>query len=166
MPVKWSWKHKIGYYTLVQKHTRQIGVDVFGNPTIETTTRKFRINIYAGNCLGVCIWDFKGPTDNPDDIDPKTGKPRIVAKYQFCGYWNDRTHLENMLGMHPKEGFSDNCYSKKEHPDDYMESIHFNTFFNCHMKDFTKVISAFTKAGIKVSFYYKEPKEDKKNGKK
>ena len=56
--------------------------------------------------------------------------------------------------------------TKRKNPDDYMESIHFNTFFNCHMKDFTKLISAFTKADIKVSFYYKEPKEDKKYGKK
>ena len=166
MPVKWSWKRKIGYYTLVQKHTHQTGVDVFGNPTTETITNKFRINIYAGNCLGVCIWDYKGPTDNSNDIDPKTDKPRIVAKYQFCGYWKDLKHLENMLGMHPKYGYGYNCYSKEENPGDYMESIHLNTYFKDHMKEFYKVIGVFTKAGIKVSFYYKEPKEDKKNGKK
>ena len=166
MPVKWSWKRKIGYYTLVQKHTHQTGVDIFGNPTTETITNKFRINIYAGNCLGVCIWDYKGPTDDSNDIDPKTNKPRIVAKYQFCGYWNDLKHLENMLGMHPKHGYGYNCYSKEENPGDYMESIHLNTYFKDHMKEFYKVIGVFTKAGIKVSFYYKEPKEDKKNVKK
>ncbi len=166
MPVTWSWKHKIGYYTLVQKHTYQTGVDVFGNPTTETITRKFRINIYAGNCLGVCIWDHKGPSENPKDIDPATNKPRIVAKYQFVGFWTNLKHLENMLGLHPKQGYGDNCYSKEHNPDEYMESIHLNTFFNYHMKEFYKVISAFTKSGIKVSFYYKEPKEDKKHGKK
>lgn len=166
MPVTWSWKRKIGYYTQVQKHTHKTGVDIFGNETTETITRKFHINIYAGNCLGVCIWDHKGPTDNPEDIDPKTGKPRIVAKYMFCGFWNDLKHLENMLGLHPKEGYGDNCYSKEHNPDDYIEHIHFNTYFKYHMKEFYKVISAFTKAGIKVSFYYKEPKEDKKHGKK
>lgn len=163
MPVTWSWKRKIGYYTLVQKHTHQTGVDVFGNPTTETITRKFRINIYAGNCLGVCIYNFKGESNNPEKVNPKTGKPRIVAKYQFCGFWNDRKHLENMLGMHPKEGYSENCYSKAENPNDYMESIHLNTFFNYHMKEFYKVVGAFTKAGIKVTFYYKKPKEEKKN---
>ena len=166
MPVTWSWKRQLGYYTLVQKHTHQTGVDIFGNPTAETTTSKFRINIYAGNCLGVCIYDFKGETDNSEDIDPKTGRPRIVAKYQFCGYWNDLEHLENMLGLHAKQGYSDNCYSKDRNPDNYMEHIYFNTYFKGHMKEFYKVIGAFTKSGIKVSFYYKEPKEDKKHGKK
>ena len=159
MPVTWSWKRKIGYYTLVQKHAYQTVVDVFGNPTTETITRKFRINIYAGNCLGVCIWDHKGPSENPKDIDPATNKPRIVAKYQFCGFWSNLKHLENMLGLHPKQDHGDNCYSKEHNPDEYMESIHLNTFFNYHMKEFYKVISAFTKSGIKVTFYYKKPKE-------
>ena len=91
MPVRWSWKQKMGSYTLVQEHTSDDGgIDLLtGKPTTKTTVNKFKINIYEGNCLGVCIWDFKGPTDKPDDIDPKTGKPRIVAKYQFCGFWND-----------------------------------------------------------------------------
>lgn len=35
MPVTWPWKRKIGYYTLVQKHTYQTVVDVFGNQTTE-----------------------------------------------------------------------------------------------------------------------------------
>ena len=64
------------------------------------------------------------------------------------------------------DGYGYNCYSKEENPGDYMESIHLNTYFKDHMKEFYKVIGVFTKAGIKVSFYYKEPKEDKKNGKK
>lgn len=168
MPVTWSWKHKIGSYTEVQSHTYETGeIDLLTNQkVVKTEVRKFKINIYSGNCLGVCIYEFKAPANDPCNVDPKTGKPKIISKYMFCGYWNDIKHLENMLGLRPKDGCDKNCYSKKENPEDYMESIRFNTYYSYHMKEFKKVIEAFTKSGIKVSFYYKEPKEDKKRGRR
>lgn len=165
MPVTWSWKHKMGHYTLIQKHTFKSGeVDLLtGEEKWKTISKKFTINIYCGNCMGVCIYEFMGETDNPNDIDPKTKKPRIVEKYQFCGFWNDMKHLENMLGMHPKQGYKDNCYSKKHDPDEYVTKFYLNTYYG---NEILQIAKRLAKAGIPVQLYYKEPKEDKKNGSK
>lgn len=167
MPVTWSWKHRIGSYVMVQTHKFESDeIDLLTNQKIvKTEVRKFKINIYRGNCLGVCIYEFRAPSDHPKDVDKKTGKPKIITKYTFQGFWNDLKHLENMLGLHPKD-YGDSCYDKKHNPEDYMESIKFNTYYSYHIKEFFKVVQAFTKQGIKVSFYYKEPREEKKNGKR
>lgn len=154
MPVTWSWKHKIGSYRLVQKHSFKDG------EVVKETIRKFTINIYEGNCLGVCIWEFRGESNNPNDIGPKTGKRKIVNKYQFMGFWNDAKHLENMLGMHPKLWYGGNCYSKEHNPDDYLESIQLNTYY----PQAFVIARRFAKQHFRVTLYYKEPKQPKRKG--
>lgn len=157
MPVRWSWKHKIGQYTLVQKHTVDSGeIDLLTNePKTQIITNKFNINIYEGNCLGVCLYEYSELSEDPGDIDPKTGKPKVIEKYQFVGYWNDAKHLENMLGMHPKQGYVNSCYSKKDSPSDYIENIRLNMYY----KDCEIIARRFIKAGFRVTLYYKVPKE-------
>lgn len=152
MPVRWSWKHKIGQYTLVQKREVDSGeIDLLTNePKTRIITNKFTINIYEGNCLGICIYDYSELSENPEDTEPK-----VIEKYQFIGYWNDAKHLENMLGMHPKQGYGNNYYSKKDNPSDYIENIRLNMYF----KDCEIITRRFIKAGFRVTLYYKVPKE-------
>lgn len=152
MPVRWSWKHKIGQYTLVQKREVDSGeIDLLTNePKTRIITNKFTINIYEGNCLGICIYDYSELSENPEDT-----KPKVIEKYQFIGYWNDAKHLENMLGMHPKQGYGNNYYSKKDNPSDYIENIRLNMYF----KDCEIIARRFIKAGFRVTLYYKVPKE-------
>lgn len=152
MPVRWSWKHKIGQYTLVQKREVDSGeIDLLTNePKTRIITNKFTINIYEGNCLGICIYDYSELSENPEDTEPK-----VIEKYQFIGYWNDAKHLENMLGMHPKQGYGNNYYSKKDNPSDYIENIRLNMYF----KDCEIIARRFIKAGFRVTLYYKVPKE-------
>ena len=156
----------MGYCIQVQKHTYKDGVDLLGNDIIKTETRKFKLDIYAGsNCLAVFCYDFYGESDDPNKIDKKTGQRKVVKKYQFCGFWNDRKHMENMLGMHPRE-YGGNCYSKEHDPDDYMEKLVLNTYFELECKEILRCAKEWTKAGIKIELFYKEPKEVKQNGKR
>ena len=150
MSVNWSWKIHLGYYVQVQEHNGKI--------------QKWHINLYGANCLCAHIWDFKGPSDDPTKIDPKTGERQIVDKYQFCGWWNDREHLENCLGLHANKGYSDtNIYAKDNKPFAYIEKLCLNTYYLDHIKDIIKpkILEAFAKGGTKVVFYYKKPKKEK-----
>lgn len=166
MPVNWLWKHHMGHLVQVQTHTVDDGVDIFGNKKTKTVVRKFRIDIYSGsNCLAVFTYEFKEESDNPKDVDPKTGKRKIIPKYTFCGFWNDKKHMENMLGMHPKQGYADNCYSQKDNPDDYVEKFYLNTYYKEECKEILSCAQEWAKSGVKIILYYKEPKKDKKGAK-
>ena len=165
MPVNWLWKNRMGYCIQVQKHTYKAGVDIFGNDILKTETRKFKIDLYAGsNCLAVFCYNFREESDNPEDVNPKTGKRKVIAKYRFCGFWNDRKHMENMLGMHPRD-YGGNCYSQENDPDDYMEKLVLNTYFELECKEILRCAKEWTKAGIKIELYYEAPKEVKQRGK-
>lgn len=90
------------------------------------------VNLYTGNCLGVEIFE------NFED----------KSKYQFCGFWNDIEHLENMLGLNKK--YKDNIYEEVE------ELI---LYVNKNSK--WKIIAdKFTKANIKVILLKDKNKEE------
>ena len=161
MPVNWLWRHHMGHFIKVQKHTVSDGVDVFGNKKTKDTINKFRIDIYAGsNCLAVFTYEFK-----EKEINPETGKEELKSKYSFQGFWNNKRHMENMLGMHPKQGYGDNCYSKKDNPDDYIEKFYLNTYYKQECKEILSCAQEWAKSGVKIILYYKEPKKVKKGAK-
>ena len=151
MAVNWLWKSEKGWYTLVQTHTFESGeVDLLtGERKLKTVKRKFKIGLYGGNCLAACIYRYKAPTDDPKDIDPKTGKPRIIGWYSFSGFWNDIQHVKNCLGM--SKDHKDNIYKQC---DEWVEKIHLNVFY----PEMLQVAKLFAKAGIRVELYYKEIK--------
>ena len=157
MSVNWLWKHEMGYRIQVQKHTYKSGVDIFGNDVLKTETKKFKIKMYAGsNCLAVFTWEFK-----EDSVD-ENGKHKMRNMYRMVGFWCDKKHMENMLGLHPKDGYGDNCYSEAENPENYVELLVLNTYYKQECKEILSRAQEFTKAGIKIKLFYKEPKWAKK----
>ena len=109
----------------------------YGEMTITQRSKEgaktFKIDIVGGNCLAV----FNSPY-----IDKETGK-EMVSLYNF---WVDESHVNNIL----KSG--------KSLFWDEVSKVKLNTYF----KESFKLIRIFTKAGIKVTAYYKEPKEKNK----
>jgi len=91
---------------------------------INENGKEFKVNIYCGNCLGVEIYEIN------------------ESEYIFQGFWNDETHLENMLGLN--KGFS-NLYEN-------VKEIHLFTNY----KGWEKIARRFAKAKIKVILEYEE----------
>lgn len=80
MSVNWYWKNKIGeisYYDLRQKTT-------------------FKVNIYAGNCMAVFIYNFK-------KLNEETGKAEKY--YTFINFFNDLEHAKRVLKEYRLENF-------------------------------------------------------------
>lgn len=124
MAVNWYWKHKLGTITLVQEHNE-----------IKNT---FKLNIYCANCLGAIIYEYR---------DKETHKDM----YKFMGFWNNRQHLANCLGL--TRGYKDDIYKD---PCNNYKKIKLNMYYR---KDALTIAELFVKAGHKVELYYKEPKE-------
>lgn len=96
----------------------------------KTSNSKYKVNIYSANCLGALIYEFKS-----------NGKD----KYEFWGFWLDKKHLKNCLGLAKNY----DCIYQ-----DIIIKIKLNTFY----KDCIKIAEYFSKANIKVELYYKEVK--------
>lgn len=116
MAVNWNWKDKRGEVIIKN----------------ELDDKKYKINIYIGNCLMVWIYDYK---------DEETKK----NMYQFYSYFLDYNHLKNCLGM--SKNYKDNILKN-------VCKIKLNTYY----KDSLKIAALFAKSGIKVELYYKEIK--------
>lgn len=101
----------------------------------------FTINIYSGNCLGVSIYEY---------TDSETGK----EMFNLHGYWVDIYHLKRCLGLINTPWL----VTKYKKQNIYKGTTHWrlNTYFGT---DIYNIAKALTKAGIKVSLYYKKPKD-------
>lgn len=69
-------------------------------------------------------------------------------------FWNDKEHLERMLGLR-KSSYSDNKNYYKD-----VKKVRLNTFFD--HKELMKIAVPFIKAKTSVEFYYKKIKHAKK----
>lgn len=138
MSVNWSWKHKLGTIDVVRKMPE-------GQKDI-----RFKLNLYAANCVAAIINDFK-------QVDPETGKKKDM--YTFFGFWNDLDHLKRCLGLTKNyDGLRENLYKSDDTYGDTWVKIKLNTYY----PEMIKVGALFAKAKHNVELYYKEPKEDKK----
>ena len=131
--VRWNWNAKFGEMVNVWK---------------SRDGKKYRqtIGIYKGNCFGVLIQTFYKK-------DEATNKRSIF--YNFNGYWNNELHLRQCLGLVKNKS---NIYEE-------TTLVRLNTFYTrtaFERKELMQIAKDFTKAGIKVSLYYKEPKPEKK----
>lgn len=80
MAVTWDWNAKCGEFVIEQT------VDANG------TKKDFTVSIYNGNCMAVFLYEFvEGETE----------------KYNFFGFFSDKTHAKNCLGLTKGE---DNIY--------------------------------------------------------
>ena len=160
MPATWYWRCKLGTATfevtdLVNQHTDLLT----GKTVYETRKRKCHCNLYTGgNCLAVMLWEYKGPSDDPNNIDPKTNKIKIVDRYRFDGFWSDIKHLKNILGLNPKEGHTTNVYN--EDPVSKLVAVKLNIAYH-NKAEIIKAAELFASVGIKATLYYKKPKPTK-----
>lgn len=95
---------------------------------------KIKVNVYQGNCLCVMIHNFK-----------KNGK----ALYEFCGFFNDESHLKKCIGLSKDY----NGEIKNIYKDEWLK-WKLNTYF----KQTLTLAKLLTKAGFKVELYYEEVK--------
>lgn len=136
MAVNWYWKDHLGYlkFKIFDNNGNYKGI--------------MKVDLYQANCLGALIYHYK---------DKETKE----KYYSFQGYWSDRNHLKNILGL--SKEYKNKCIYKDSHFREII-SINLNTFFTRNrneIKDMKTISSLFTEAHIKVNFYYKEIKEKK-----
>ena len=118
--VNWNWNQRLGVIAIK---------DAFDG-------RKVKVNLYVGNCLGVMINEWYN-------------KEEKKKQWQFVGYWNDETHLKNLLGL-TKEYKGSNYYKD----DQEVAEIRLNTYY----ADAIKIAKLFARVNIKTILYYQEPK--------
>lgn len=96
--------------------------------------KKINVNAYQGNCLCVMIHTYK-----------QDGK----AVYDFCGFFNDESHLKKCIGL------------AKDY-DGKIKNIYENEWLkwklNTYYKQSFTLAKYLTKAGYKVELYYEEVK--------
>lgn len=91
-------------------------------------SNSFKVNIYQGNCLAVFIYEYKD----------KKGRDM----YDLYGFFADRQHVKRIAKDHPSLFW------------DKVKSIKLNLAY----KECETLVKLFTKAGHKVTCYYKEIK--------
>lgn len=119
MSLNWSWNHKIGEI-----------VDSYGQTA----------NLYHANCLAAIIYEWTEEDEETHELQDK---------YQVGGYWNDKDHLRNYLGIGPNNK-KDNLYQT-------YKSIKLNSYYT-QAKD---ILNCFIKAKMpdfKIEVYYEKPK--------
>lgn len=109
--------------------------DKMGSVQWKTNNNKtLNVDVYAGNCLCVMTWSYK-----------KDGK----ELYEFCGFFNDESHLKKCIGLaKDSEGKLDNMYKE----------IWGKWKLNTYYKETFTLAKNLTKAGYKVELFYKEMK--------
>lgn len=102
-----------------------------GEMHYKTPKGKYKTILYCANCLGCEIYH------------------NDKEHYTFQGFWNNKEHLQNILGL-TKKYKNNNVYK-----DMGLYKVRLNTFW---LKDTMIIAKEFAKAKIKVELYYKEIK--------
>lgn len=113
MAIRWDWKEKMGTMTIAQRQGEE--------------TRKYKVNIYSGNCLAVFLCEWKG----------ENGK----EMYNLYSFLADAQHLRNIAKDDPKLTLFGDVRAIK---------------LNIAYKGSLTLLKYFTKAGYKVTAYYKD----------
>lgn len=83
MSVNWNWNDKCGEITLVQSHTGE-------------EDKEFTVSLYNGNCFLVMLYEYE---ENGEEM------------YNFFGFFSDKDHAKNCLGLNKKGGYDSNIYN-------------------------------------------------------
>ena len=82
MALHWQWEDKCGEATLVQMHE---GED----------DKVFTLSLYPGNAYLIMLHERE---EDGKDV------------WSMFGFWADKDHMKNMLGLNKKDGYTDNYY--------------------------------------------------------
>lgn len=117
----WDWKEKIGTATLCHKDK---------DGSVNSTT----LNLYQGNAYLIMIHEF---VDNDGQ-----------EKYNMVGFFLDKYHMRNCLGLNKKEGYTDNIYQREF---EWMSSITINKKKYRYTKDLvTALVESFDNLEIEI----------------
>lgn len=84
MALHWQWSDKCGEITMLQQLPNE-------------ESKSYTIDLYEGNAYLIMIHEF---TDESGD-----------DRYELFGFFNDKEHMKNCLGLNPKKGYSENIYN-------------------------------------------------------
>ena len=121
MALHWDWKDKCGEITLVQSHP--------GDPFEQD--REFTINLYTGNAYLIMLHEYENE------------KGQEV--YEMCGFFNDKQHMLNCLGLDKKDKDAHNIYQT---PYQLFTKLRINKAKYRHTKE---LISAFVDAFDRIT---------------
>lgn len=122
MALNWNWNEKIGTATFIQKAGK------------DEAERKFDVSLYKGNAFLIMLYEYK-----EDDG---------TEKYQMFGFFLDKYHMKNCLGLNKKEGYTSNIYNDGFNK---MIGIEINKQKYKYTKELvTALVEAFDELEIKV----------------
>lgn len=84
--LRWEWNEKIGEVEMVEFDK-------------DNTPHHFTLDLYQGNAYLIIIHNYK----DEDGTD----------MYNMVGFFLDKYHAKNCLGLNKKEGYTENIYNKK-----------------------------------------------------
>lgn len=121
MALNWNWKDKCGEITLVQKIQ-------------EGEEKEYTISLYQGNAYLIMLHEH---------ID---GDGTDV--YDLFGFFNDKAHMKNCLGLNKKGGYIENIY---ERPYQKFTKLRINKAKYRHTSELVAAFAeAFTKIEIEI----------------
>lgn len=103
---------------------------------------KYKIQIRLGNCMAIFLHIYK--EDEPKDPE----RPWI---HQLMCFFMDEKHLQRCMKHINKEHFFSSMFDGQLH----------GIKLNLHYKDMQTLMKYMIRDGLKVTAYYKEPKEKK-----
>lgn len=119
MALHWEWSNKCGEITLEQN--------------FDGEWKTFPISLYRGNAFLIMISEFE-----------ENG----VEKYDLYGFFADKDHAKNCLGLNKKDGFTDNIYIK---PYERWTKVRLNKAKYAHTKELVQMLAeAFDEITIEI----------------
>lgn len=128
MALHWLWKDKCGEITLVQSFP-------------EEKNKEFTISLYTGNAYLIMLHEF---------VNEKG-----VEVYEMFGFFSDKQHMLNCLGLNKKDDYTSNMYQS---PYQRFTKLRINKAKYSHTKE---LIAAFVEAFTEITI---EVYEDKTEG--
>ena len=112
MALHWDWQEMCGEITVVQMHEGE-------------EDREFKLGLYTGNACLIMLHEYK---ENGRDM------------YNLFGFFSDKAHMKDCLGLNKKGGYTSNIYNT---PYQRFEKIKLNKNKCRYFKD---IVAAFAQA--------------------
>ena len=86
MALNWNWDEKCGEITVRQQNK-------------DGNEEEYNVSLYRGNAFLIMLYEYVG--DDGTDM------------YNLFGFFADKEHAKNCLGLNPKKGYDENIYNRE-----------------------------------------------------
>ena len=120
MSLNWKWNENCGKITVKETYE--------GEPE-----REYEVTLYKGNAFLIMLYEYS-----------ENGK----EMYNLFGFFADKEHAKNCLGLNPKKGYDDNMYNRK-----YIRftKVQLNKSKYCYTKELVELlVKAFDNITIEI----------------